>query len=62
MVLGLPAALAVVLCGALETRRVPSQRPVLAFFFTSGLVALALFAGWGLDWGSFPQFSDVGLI
>lgn len=39
-----------------------SQQPVLAFFFVSSLLASLLFAGWGLYWGGFPQFSDVGLI
>lgn len=37
-------------------------QPVLAFFFVSCLVARVLLGGWGLYWGGFPQFSDVGLI
>jgi hypothetical protein len=39
-----------------------SQQPVLAFLFLSFLVATLLFTGWGLYWGGFPEFSDVGLI
>ena len=35
---------------------------VLAFFFIACLVAVVLFGGWGLYYGGFPQFSDVGLI
>jgi hypothetical protein len=35
---------------------------VLAFFFVVCLLAFVLFTGWGLYWGGFPQFSDVGLL
>jgi hypothetical protein len=35
---------------------------MLAFFFVSCLPACLLFAIWGLRWGGFPQFTDVGLI
>lgn len=38
------------------------QKPVLAFFGLSSLFASLLFIGWGLYWGGFPQFSEVGLI
>jgi len=36
--------------------------PVLAFFGLACLVAVLLFAGWGLAWGGFPQFSEVRLL
>jgi len=51
--LGLPFAFLVVAFGFLTGIRHLGKRPVLAFL---------LFAGWGLYWGGFPQFSDVGLI
>lgn len=38
------------------------QQPVVAFFFTSCLIASLLFIGWGIYWGTFPQFSEAGLI
>lgn len=60
--LGLPFALIVVTFALIWGRRMLAQRPVLAFFFVSCLVAVLLFAGWGLYWNGFPQFSDVGLV
>ena len=60
--LGLPFALIVVLLGLIWGRKRLAQQPVLAFFFSACLLALLLFTGWGLYWGGFPQFSDVGLI
>jgi hypothetical protein len=35
---------------------------VLGFFFVACLVAALLFTAWGLYWGGFPQFSEVGLV
>lgn len=60
--LGLPFALAVVLFTLIWGRKSLAQQPVLAFFFIACLSAFLLFAGWGLSWGGFPEFSDVGLI
>ena len=60
--LGLPCALALAAFSLIAERRRLGQRPVLAFFSVACLVALVLFAGWGLYWRGFPQFSDVGLI
>jgi hypothetical protein len=60
--LGLPASIAVVAFALIAGRQHLAQRPVLAFFFASCLLALVLFIGWGLYWRGFPQFSDVGLI
>jgi hypothetical protein len=62
VILGLPFALIVVLFTLIWGRHKLSQRPVLAFFFVTCLLALLLFTGWGLYWHGFPQFSDVGLI
>jgi hypothetical protein len=60
--LGLPFALVVVMFALIWSRKILGQRPLLAFFFVTCLVAILLFTGWGLYWGGFPQFSDVGLI
>lgn len=60
--LGLPFSLILVLFAIIWGRNKLAQRPLLAFFFITCLVALFLFTGWGLYWGGFPQFTDVGLI
>ena len=60
--LGLPFTALVVLFGIVWGRRRLARQPVLAFFSASCLVALLLLVGWGLYWGGFPQFTEVGLI
>jgi len=60
--LGLPFGLAVVAFAAMSGRTALAQRPVLAFFGLACLVAVVLFAGWGLAWGGLPQFSEVRLL
>jgi hypothetical protein len=60
--LGLPFVVIVTLLGLTWGRRHLAHKPVLAFFFISCLVAAVLFVGWGLYWGGFPQFSEVGFI
>lgn len=60
--LGLPFAVAVVLFTVIRGRRRLAQQPVLRFFFVTCLLAFLLFTGWGLYWGGFPEFSEVGLI
>jgi hypothetical protein len=60
--LGLPFAFILVLFAIVWGRNKLAQRPLLAFFFITCLVALLLFAGWGLYWGGFPQFSEVSLL
>ena len=60
--LGLPFAAILSLLTLLWGRKRLAQQPVLAFFFLACLLAFILFAGWGLYWGGFPQFTDVGLI
>ena len=62
VVLGLPFAAAVVALSLIFGREKLPAQPVLAFFFVASLVAFLLFAGWGLYWRGFPQFSDVGII
>ena len=62
VVLGLPFAMIIVLWTLIGGRQQLPKKQVLAFFFIACLAAFVLFAGWGLYWGGFPQFSDVGLI
>lgn len=62
LILGLPFAFLVVLFTLVWGRKKLAQQPVLAFFFVACLVAALLFTGWGLYWGGFPQFSEVGLV
>jgi hypothetical protein len=60
--LGLPFAVIVLLFALIWGRKQLAQRPVLAFFFVTCLVAVLLFTVWGFYWHGFPQFTDVGLI
>ena len=60
--LGLPFSFLAVLFGLIRGRKRFGGQPVLAFFFVTFLVALLLLAGWGLYWGGFPEFGEVGLI
>jgi hypothetical protein len=62
VVLGLPFAIIITLLTLIWGRKKLAQQPILAFFFIACLVAVILFGGWGLYWGGFPQFTDVGLI
>ena len=62
VVLGLPFVAIIALLGLIWGRRHLAHKPLLAFFFISCLLAAVLFAGWGLYWGGFPQFTEVGLI
>jgi hypothetical protein len=60
--LGLPSLVIIFLISLIWGRKKLSQQPILAFFFIACFAALLLLIGWGLYWGGFPQFSDVGLI
>jgi hypothetical protein len=62
MALGLPFTALVTLFGLIWGRNRLARQPLLAFMFFSCLLAFILFVGWGIYWGGFPQFSDVGLI
>lgn len=59
--LGLPFAAAIVVFG-LVTRTRLREQPLSAFFVFAFAIALVFFAGWGLYWRGFPQFSEVGII
>lgn len=59
--MGLPFAIAIVAFGFLRRHQL-RQQPLAAFFVFAMLLALILFAGWGLYWRGFPQFSEVGTI
>ncbi len=60
--LGFPFSILYSLLILLLGRKILPQKPLLAFFLVSCLLATALFIGWGIYWGGFPEFSDVGLI
>jgi hypothetical protein len=60
--LGLPFGLLLVLFAIIKGRSKLAQRPLLAFFFITCLVAVLLFTVWGAYRGGFLQFSDVGLL
>jgi hypothetical protein len=60
--LGLAFTLGVTLLALIWGRKRLARQPLLAFFFVACLVALLFFAGWGLRWGGFPEFTEVGLI
>jgi hypothetical protein len=62
LALGLPFVLIITLFGVIWGRKHLGRKPLLAFFFISCLVAALMLVGWGLYWGGFPQFTDVGLI
>jgi hypothetical protein len=62
VLLGLPFVGIVVLITMIWGRSRLAKQPILAFFFVSCLVTLLFFAGWGLYWGDFRPFSEVGLI
>ncbi len=60
--IGLPVTVFLILLVLLGGRRKLNNHPMLTFFFAAGVFAFLLFAGWGIYWGGFPQFSEVGLI
>ena len=60
--LGLPFAALLSLFGLLRGRKKLAERPLLAFFLLSCLLALLLYIVWGLRWGGFPGFFEVGLV
>lgn len=62
VLLGLPFSAGLTVFVLVRARGALARRPVLAFFGISCALALVLLIGWGLYWGGFPQFSDVGLL
>lgn len=60
--LGLPCAILLSLFGLSRGWKKLTGRPLLAFFLISSLLALLLYVIWGVRWGGFPGFFEVGLI
>ena len=60
--MGLPFAILITLFGLTLGRGKLAERPVLAFFLASCLVALLLYLVWGLYWGGFPEFGEAGIL
>lgn len=60
--LGLPAAVLIVLWIVFSRGRVAGKHNLAGFFLVGYAVAIALFLGWYLYWGGFPEFSEVGII
>ncbi len=60
--LGVPFVILIALFGLIWGRRKLREQPLLLFFLISCLVAVALFAGWGIYWRGLPEFSQVGII
>ncbi len=58
MPIGLPFVVIVSILVLIAGRVKLAQRPVLAFFFASCLVAVLLFVAWGLYWGCFPPIME----
>lgn len=61
-ILGIPFAIGVVLFVVIWGRQFLRQQPIMTFFFVSYSIACLFFLGWGLYWGGFPEFSQVGII
>lgn len=53
LVIGLPFTIVISLLVLVWGRSKLAQQPILAFFFVACSIALLLFAGWWLYWGSF---------
>ena len=62
VLLGLPFTIIIILLTLIWGREKLAQQPLLGFFFVASLVVAGLLIGWGVYWGGFPQFSDVGLL
>lgn len=60
--MSLPFVILVALFTLIWGRNRLGRQPVLAFFFASFLIAALFYLGWGLYWGGFPEFSEVGII
>jgi hypothetical protein len=60
--IGVPFA--VVLAGGFLWAAIRHRRnaPAVWYFGLAHLIALCLFGGWGLYWGGFPEFSQLGWI
>jgi hypothetical protein len=60
--MGLPFAILAALFGPLFGRTKWKQQPLLLFFTVAAVVASLFFIGWGIRWGGWPEFSELGII
>jgi hypothetical protein len=60
--MGFPFAALVALFGLIRGRSRFRSQPLHLFFTLAYLVALLFLVGWGIYWGGWPEFSEVGLI
>jgi hypothetical protein len=60
--MGLPFAILAALIGLLAGRTRRNHRPLLLFFTVAAVVASLFFIGWGIYYGGWPEFSEVGII
>jgi hypothetical protein len=59
---GLLSAIVITLYGLAAGPRRLAAHPVSAFFWIAYLVTTLFMAGWGIYWGGFPEFSEIGII
>lgn len=60
--LGITFAVLAAIFGLVWGRKKLMQQPLLLFFLVSYLLAVVLFAGWGIYWRGLPQLSELGWI
>jgi len=60
--LGVTFSVLAVLFMLIYGRKSLTQQPIILFFLAAYLLAILLFAGWGIYWGGLPEFSKVGII
>jgi hypothetical protein len=60
--MGLPFAILAALFGLTVGRRHWRQQPLLLFFTVTAVVASLFFIGWGIYYGGWPEFSEIGII
>ena len=60
--LGITFAVLAVVFGAIWCRKGMARQPVLSFFLAGYVVAILLFAVWGIYYQDLPQFSEVGIL
>lgn len=60
--LGVTFSVLAVLFMLIYGRKSLTQQPIILFFLAAYLLAILLFAGWGIYGGGLPEFSDVGII
>ena len=60
--MGVPFAVLVVICCSILWRNKINRQPILSFFLIGYLVAVILFAIWGIWQRGLPEFTEVGII